>query len=273
MDELDGSRDVEELADAYIHRPLARPLVRLLTDTAITPDHVTGLSGAIGFAGAVAIALGARAPVFFIAAAALGLGSAVLDCADGQLARARGHSSPHGAALDGYMDSLVGVTTVAAATVAAAHVYRGNIWLLGFGALCSWFVQCFLFDAMKERYLSGLGVSHDASKLAMAARREAGETFGRAATSRDPRAGTFDDYASAIRRAMSFLPAMTDSAGTKGRMRLWTYLGLGTHVAVAYGAALLAAVWPAAISALLLAYLYPMNALLVFLLVAEAIPA
>src|SRR6185436_6054263 len=85
--------DLEEPADRHIHRPLARQLVRRLAATPITPNQVTLLSGASGVLAAAFVAASQTRPSFRAIAAVLLLASASLDCADGQLARLRGHSS------------------------------------------------------------------------------------------------------------------------------------------------------------------------------------
>jgi phosphatidylglycerophosphate synthase len=72
----------------------------------ISPESVSLLAGAAGTAGA--IALGAARDTGSVAlACALLLCAYSLDCADGQLARATGRTSPQGAWLDVAMDSVV----------------------------------------------------------------------------------------------------------------------------------------------------------------------
>lgn len=92
----------DELGDAWIHRPLAGLLVRRLDRTPVTPDHLTLLSCGLGVCGAIYLAPGD--PV----AAPLIVAHLVFDCADGQLARARGPSN-HGRWLDGLSDGIVGL--------------------------------------------------------------------------------------------------------------------------------------------------------------------
>jgi len=99
----------DELPDALISRRVAAFVVRTVRPTPITPDILTLLSMAVGVAAAVALAVGE--PIV----AALGIVmSVMLDCADGQLARARGTGSPLGRVIDGLADYVVGAALHAA---------------------------------------------------------------------------------------------------------------------------------------------------------------
>ncbi len=92
----------DELPDALISRRVAAVVVKTIRPTPVTPDKLTILSMLFGVAAAVALAVGQ--PV----AAALGIViSVMLDCADGQLARARGSGSPLGRVIDGLADYVV----------------------------------------------------------------------------------------------------------------------------------------------------------------------
>ena len=100
-------REVEELVDFWVNRPLAAGLVKILAPLPITPDQVTVLSGLVGLAGGVVV--GAASLNFpwqvFVGGAIVYL-SILLDCADGQLARLRGTSTMVGRALDGVVDVI-----------------------------------------------------------------------------------------------------------------------------------------------------------------------
>jgi phosphatidylglycerophosphate synthase len=96
-------------SDSYlatlIDRPLSRPLTRLLLRTSLAPAHVTLLSVAIGLLGAAGLATvsyGGR-----LGGVLLLLASIVLDCVDGDLARARLAQTAAGARLDVMGDYLV----------------------------------------------------------------------------------------------------------------------------------------------------------------------
>jgi phosphatidylglycerophosphate synthase len=255
--------EVEEPADRLIHRPLARPLVRVLAATPLTPNHVTLLSGASGIVSAIVIAASSTRPTLRLIAAALLLLAAVLDCADGQLARLRGSSSPGGGALDGIVDEAVGFAVIAAVTYLASQQNGTSAWLLGAFALISSVVQCLLFDAAKEAYLSRFGVAHAASKIAMVDRARS--------DSHSWLEGIFDSYVQRIRWLARHLlgDAAGDRRGARRRIRLWATLGLGTHMAYGYSAVAISIFWPPALYGCLLIFSTAMNAQLAVLIVWE----
>src|SRR5258706_12046514 len=91
--------EVEEPIDVYIHRPLSYLLARACFRLPISPDFITLSSIVFGLASAAALL--ATFPHHLQVGGLLLFGSAVLDCADGQLARMRGTSSMFGRMLDG----------------------------------------------------------------------------------------------------------------------------------------------------------------------------
>jgi phosphatidylglycerophosphate synthase len=107
-------REVEETIDVYVHRPLAYVLTRAFFRLPISPDFVTLLSILAGIASALSLL--ASFPHHLQVGGLLLFLSAVLDCADGQLARMRGTSSLFGRMLDGSAD-LVTVGAVAPASL------------------------------------------------------------------------------------------------------------------------------------------------------------
>jgi phosphatidylglycerophosphate synthase len=95
----------EEPLDRYLNRPLARPVVRALVPTPVSANQVTMFAALCGVAGGVAFVCPAPVGRFF---GFLPVGAAaVLDCVDGQLARARGGGSPYGYLLDGASDYVI----------------------------------------------------------------------------------------------------------------------------------------------------------------------
>lgn len=96
--------DVEELLDIYINRKIAAPLVKLLLNTLFTPNQVTLLSLFIGISATwLLIRNHPLSPLFFATGVYLAL---ILDCVDGQLARARDQASLSGRIMDGLVDYL-----------------------------------------------------------------------------------------------------------------------------------------------------------------------
>ena len=102
------------LWNRLVARPLAAVVVAPLARTSITPNQVTFATLIVFLGGA---ALMAFVPTWgaLIGGAAIIEFSYVLDCADGQLARLKGTSSPVGAHLDFLMDELKAFALVAAA--------------------------------------------------------------------------------------------------------------------------------------------------------------
>ena len=106
--------EVEEPIDIYVHRPLAYVLARACFRLPISPDAITLFSIVFGLASAASLVF--EFPHHLQLGGFLLFGSAVLDCADGQLARMRGTSSVFGRMLDGVAD-LFTVGAAAPATV------------------------------------------------------------------------------------------------------------------------------------------------------------
>jgi phosphatidylglycerophosphate synthase len=118
---------VEETIDVYVHRPLAYVLARVLLPLHVSADAVTAFSILAGLASAASLL--ASFPYHLQAGGFLLFLSAVLDCADGQLARMRGTSSLFGRMLDGTAD-LITVSAVAPASlwVMWSHL-TASLWI------------------------------------------------------------------------------------------------------------------------------------------------
>ncbi|MFT7580255.1 MAG: phosphatidylglycerophosphate synthase [Myxococcota bacterium] len=100
-------RDVEELVDFHIHRPVARSLVRVLAKTPITSNQVTVASAILGIAAGFCAGFAGPGSLWLMTLAGVLLFTSVIfDCSDGQLARLRGTSSLAGHALDGAVDAF-----------------------------------------------------------------------------------------------------------------------------------------------------------------------
>ena len=123
------------LWNRFVARPLAAVVIVPLARTRVTPNQVTLATLPVFLAGAALIAFRPGWGALCAGVAILEL-SYVLDCADGQLARLKGTSSPVGAHLDFLMDELKAFALVAAVAVrlwGPAHEAR---WLLeGVGGL------------------------------------------------------------------------------------------------------------------------------------------
>lgn len=126
-------RSVEDVVDRFVNRPLAARLVRWLAPTPATPNQVTAVSCLLGVAGAAVLSLGSW-PALAVGAILLQL-SIVVDCADGQLARAKGLASQWGEVFDHVSDDL---SFMLVSLVLALTLWRtepGNILPLALAAL------------------------------------------------------------------------------------------------------------------------------------------
>lgn len=246
--------EVEEWVDERIHRPLARRVVALLLHTPITPNQVTLLSGLVGVAGGLVTGLAADWPAGRLVGAALLFAAVVLDCCDGQLARARKISSTYGAILDGIADYAVGVALgVGAGFYMTATLGSPWYWLLALAGIASSAVQSALFDHTKSRYIARAGAGYSEREEDLGAVRAERDRAWRERRLRDALLlALYHNYSRVQHAALQIAPAADPAAyraANAGRMRAWTLLGIGTHFAVGY--VLLAASywWPAAIAA------------------------
>jgi phosphatidylglycerophosphate synthase len=114
--------------DALVFRRLSRPVTRRLLHTSLSPNAVTLTGTAVGVTGGLALALpwplGAAASVVLLAC------SSVLDCCDGDLARARRAESRLGHALDVTGDTLVHGALFAGMTLALGRAGAFPGWPL-----------------------------------------------------------------------------------------------------------------------------------------------
>jgi phosphatidylglycerophosphate synthase len=123
------------LWNRFVARPLAALVIVPLARTRVTPNQVTLATLPVFLAGAVLLAAVPTWGALIGGAAILEL-SYVLDCADGQLARLKGTSSPVGAHLDFLMDELKAFVLVAAVSIRLWQPARDPRWLLeGLGGL------------------------------------------------------------------------------------------------------------------------------------------
>ncbi len=269
MPELRPVDEIEELADFYVHRPVARIVGRALLRTPISPDQITILSGVAGVSAGIALWYSADRPALRLVAALLLFVSVVLDCTDGYVARMRQQISRTGVILDGFTDAVVGLAMLLAVTDLVSLQHPGAmVWVLGGIAIASAEAHCFLFDVAKERYVTGLGIPYNGSKLLLAdqwteierARRD--RRWGDALL-----LGAFLQYARLV-RALGIISDVTPAARPMARrqIRAWALLGLGTHMACLYVAAALSYFWPPALAACLILFATAMNVLLALLL-------
>lgn len=119
--------EVEEPIDVYVHRPVAYLLARALLPTPVSPNLVTLGSILLGLSSAALMLQ--RFPNHLLFAGVALFFSAVFDCADGQLARLRGTSSPFGRVLDGFADLIVSSVVVTGSTYLVWAKYsQESLW-------------------------------------------------------------------------------------------------------------------------------------------------
>jgi phosphatidylglycerophosphate synthase len=90
--------------EKYINRPLASLIVRAVLNTKITPNGLTYTNFILGILAALLFSRGEY--VYFILGGISIQLSAIVDCADGMLARAKDMCSDYGALLDLFLDRI-----------------------------------------------------------------------------------------------------------------------------------------------------------------------
>lgn len=149
---LTKSREVEDPVNVWVHRPLAYAFVWAVFRTPITANMVTFTSLVVGVTAGAMFLVGT--PAAMVAGGLMLWSSAILDGADGILARAKGQQSQFGRALDGSADMLVAGSTVGAAII---HMWLQNhdpvqvvVAVVATGLTL---VHLWLYDFYKESYL------------------------------------------------------------------------------------------------------------------------
>lgn len=146
------SRDVEDPINLYFNRPLAYAFVALVYRTPITPNQVTLLSIAVGALAAGFWWQGSEQAMVW--GGILLWTSAILDGADGILARAKQQFSPLGRALDGSADLIVALIV---AVAAGKHLWERHhsLWLVALivPIAITTVLQIHLYDYYKESFL------------------------------------------------------------------------------------------------------------------------
>jgi phosphatidylglycerophosphate synthase len=165
------SREVEDPVNLWVHRPLAYAIVALIYRTPITPNQITFLALIVGLTAGVLFLVGTKTAM--VVGGICLWSSAILDGADGILARAKRLFSDVGRAIDGVADAVVGVLTVLPAFY--------HLWVTQHSVLQLWFMplalgttlfHVYLFDFYKEAYLQHTKPSWDGQPETLAIIRE-----------------------------------------------------------------------------------------------------
>ena len=113
IDQVLPVNEIIEPVNRYLHNPIAATIVQVIKNTWVTPNQVTYISIFVGLVSAYIFSIG-TVQAFFFAGILLEV-VLILDCVDGQLARAKKCSSDWGRFLDGiagyiiYLAVLTGV--------------------------------------------------------------------------------------------------------------------------------------------------------------------
>lgn len=271
------SPDVEEWIDVVWHRPLAAVVALVLVPTPIGPNLVTLGSLISGLAGAAALFHGIQTgeTQWRWIAGLLVFASVILDCADGQLARAKGGGTRWGRILDGLVDFIV-VQVLYVVIWYATFLKHGWGWAaIAFFAGYSSAIRIWVYDKFKAIYLSFVkpsesdgGESLDVAEEKWAEIRRSGslpEKIGMFIY-----VGILLRLQEAIVAAPRFVPDLSEEEKASfreqhiGSVRLFTMLGLGTHMAFIYAAVFLSAWFEHAFEALHIVLLVPYNLLFIY---------
>jgi hypothetical protein len=232
---------VEEWVNLHFHRRLAFQLVRPMQGRfeSISPNHLTLVSGALGVgAGVCSYRSVEHGPAWLALGALLLLASAVVDCADGMLARLRRQSSEFGRLLDGLVDQVTGISAwygISHAVCSAIDV--PGEWVLCTFALFSAVVHVAIYDQIKARFATL--TSPQVAAAPAKAKQSGFERWVGALHSNVygaiMRGLGGDDASSSISNPAAARRHLTPA------MRKAAYLGLGTQFCALYTAALLGA--------------------------------
>lgn len=168
--------DVEEAIDRRFHRPLAAALTAVALSTPVTPNQITLASLLAGWAGSFFLyqayfgewlseVFGETwtRPLLLLLAGFCLFASVILDCADGQLARARGGGSRVGRILDGFVDSLVLVPAYVLIGMAVLKVFGLTWFIITAVAGFSTWARTIVYDNIRGRFIAGTSTRADAS--------------------------------------------------------------------------------------------------------------
>jgi phosphatidylglycerophosphate synthase len=145
------SREVEDPVNLWMHRPLAYAFCWLVYRTPMTPNQITAFAITLGLSAAACWTHGS--PAAMVWGGALLWSSAIMDGADGILARAKRMQSAFGRALDGMADWIVALASVAACFFHLYEKGQGELLWLGAPVVLLTIVQFNAYDFYKELYV------------------------------------------------------------------------------------------------------------------------
>lgn len=145
-------RETEEILNQVLYRPLAFVTAKFFHRLRRSPNFVTLFSLSFGVASGLLFVKG-EYPYVLFAAILLEL-MIIFDCADGQLARMSGMSSPFGKTLDGLAD-LATHMSIFYGVAFALYMKTGSFYpfFLGLGAQLSMYLHIILYDHFKNVFI------------------------------------------------------------------------------------------------------------------------
>ena len=219
---------------------------------------------------------GPRDAWFYVAAGISLFLSCALDCADGELARARNDVSLVGMLADGVTDNLAGIPVLVALAY-DAMAYTGNLWvgLVGLAAALTAGIHIWIYHAKRNEYLQYMGLAR-ADQRGPTAQRDLGMLARARQDGRSFEAFLYSCYIF-FRTVQTIDVSATVRApdperfylANRGRMRSWTLLGSSTRFFILYLACFLAPVWPPALFDCMLLSAGPFNLLFLFCLLGK----
>ena len=213
----------EELVDLLMFRPLAFIAARLFQSTPLRPIHVTLLSMVLGVGGG--ILLGMTPELDLLPAALFIWLSALLDCADGQLARLQKSASPMGRILDGLIDYAVGISIFVGIGVRGNPAVSESAWWCAVGgAGASYALQAMVYDLFRTEYLKIAGTGRSTREV---------QAIPGAAPMRNGSGVVhwmYARYAACQQVLGTWLGGIEDDERTSRHLRIWGLNGTSTHV-------------------------------------------
>ncbi len=243
----------EDVLDRVLHRPIAALLVAALLPLPVSGNQLTLVRVLIGWGAAFLLFLGFFPPgsgtvlVWLLAGSAVFVGM-VLDCADGQLVRARGTATRTGRILDGVADVLV-IVPLYAVISAGIFVHYGGAWFaVAAVAGFSMWIHAVVFDRVKLLVLAQAGVNPvgEGPETIETVRAEHAEARRHGGLLDAFLLFVYLGYLKVQTRLTpgthhKTTPTRWTPRGRRGLMKLAGFMGLGTHMFLLYaGVALMA---------------------------------
>jgi phosphatidylglycerophosphate synthase len=146
-------KEVEEVIDLLLYRPLAFLVVISVYKTKTKPDHLTLMAVLLGITGGLFYSLGTHQSAILGAACYLLFN--ILDCSDGQLARIKKNGSSIGRLLDGIADGISAIAVYAGIAIGFASMsVQPSVFVILTGvAGLSIIIQESLVDYYRTRFL------------------------------------------------------------------------------------------------------------------------